>query len=149
MKLLQHAWSDMLVLDHIHQRLHVGLLDETTLPNGQKFDMLSLALLGVPSVADQLHQVTQCLQELKFDPNDYICLKFLLLLNPGIIMRDVPVTFFAFCTRRLRRVLCLQSTCPVADFCFVDSRQAEKKNCLYDDEMIIIVFFLFYILSNS
>lgn len=84
MKLLQHAWSDMLVLDHIHQRLHVGLPDETTLPNGQKFDLLALALLGVPSVADQLHQVSARLQELKLDPIDYICLKFLLLLNPEV-----------------------------------------------------------------
>jgi nuclear receptor subfamily 5 group A protein 3 len=84
MKLLQHAWSDMLVLDHIHQRLHVGLPDETTLPNGQKFDLLCLALLGVPSVADQLHAVTSKLSELKFDSIDYICLKFLLLLNPDV-----------------------------------------------------------------
>lgn len=84
MKLLQHAWSDMLVLDHIHQRLHVGLPDETTLPNGQKFDLLSLALLGVPSVAEQLHLVTSRLSELKLDTIDYMCLKFLLLLNPGM-----------------------------------------------------------------
>lgn len=83
MKLLQHAWSDMLVLDHIHQRLHVGLPDETTLPNGQKFDLLSLALLGVPQEINELHHVTARLQELKIDSNDYICLKFLLLLNPG------------------------------------------------------------------
>jgi len=84
MKLLQHAWSDMLVLDHIHQRLHVGLPDETTLPNGQKFDLLSLALLGVPAVSDQLHQAISRLQELKFDAIDYICLKFLLLVNPEV-----------------------------------------------------------------
>ena len=86
MKLLQHAWSDMLVLDHIHQRMHVGLPDESTLPNGQKFDLLSLALLGVPQVADQLHRVTARLAEMKLDVNEYICLKFLLLLNPGKLM---------------------------------------------------------------
>lgn len=71
------------MLDHIHQRLHVGLPDETTLPNGQKFDLLSLALLGVPQEINELHHVTARLQELKIDSNDYICLKFLLLLNPG------------------------------------------------------------------
>ncbi|KAJ8968858.1 hypothetical protein NQ317_004446 [Molorchus minor] len=48
MKLLQHSWSDMLVLDHIHQRMHNNLPDETTLHNGQKFDLLNLGLLGVP-----------------------------------------------------------------------------------------------------
>ncbi|KAF7496427.1 Nuclear hormone receptor FTZ-F1 [Sarcoptes scabiei] len=84
MKLLQNSWSDMLVLDHIHQRLHAGLQDETTLPNGQKFDLLSLALLGVPQVASQLHHVSLRLQELKVDTNEYICLKFLLLLNPDV-----------------------------------------------------------------
>lgn len=71
------------MLDHIHQRLHVGLPDETTLPNGQKFDLLALALLGVTESSDQLHAVTARLSELKLDPVDYICLKFLLLLNPG------------------------------------------------------------------
>lgn len=83
MKLLQHSWSDMLVLDHIHQRMHNNLPDETTLHNGQKFDLLSLGLLGVPSLADHFNDITAKLQELKFDVSDYICIKFLLLLNPG------------------------------------------------------------------
>lgn len=83
MKLLQHSWSDLLVLDHMHQRMHNGLPDETTLPNGQKFDLLSLALLGVPAVAESLHQVQQRFNELKLDPLEYLCVKFLLLLNPG------------------------------------------------------------------
>lgn len=84
MKLLQHSWSDMLILDHLHQRLHHGLPDETTLANGQKFDLLTLALLGQPSLAENLHRIASKLQELKFDPTDYICLKFLLLLNPEV-----------------------------------------------------------------
>ncbi|XP_072153856.1 nuclear hormone receptor FTZ-F1 isoform X2 [Bemisia tabaci] len=81
MKLLQHSWSDMLVLDHIHQRMHNNLPDETTLHNGQKFDLLSLGLLGVRSLADHFTQVMHKLQDLKFDLSDYICVKFLLLLN--------------------------------------------------------------------
>lgn len=84
MKLLQHSWSDMLVLDHIHQRMHNNLPDETTLHNGQKFDLLSLGLLGVPSLADHFNDITAKLQELKFDVSDYICTKFLLLLNPDV-----------------------------------------------------------------
>lgn len=83
MKLLQHSWSDMLVLDHIHQRMHNNLPDETTLHNGQKFDLLSLGLLGVRSLADHFTQVMHKLQDLKFDLSDYICVKFLLLLNHG------------------------------------------------------------------
>lgn len=84
MKLLQNSWSDMLVLDHIHQRLHNGLPDETTLHNGQKFDLLGLGLLGVPSLADHFNELQKKLQELKFDVGDYICMKFLLLLNPEV-----------------------------------------------------------------
>jgi hypothetical protein len=83
MKLLQHSWSDMLVLDHMHQRMHNNLPDETTLPNGQKFDLLCLGLLGVPSLADAFGELAAKLAELKFDVSDYVCLKFLMLLNPG------------------------------------------------------------------
>jgi len=85
MKLLQYSWSDMLVLDHIHHRMHNHLPDDAPLPNGQKFDLLSLALLGVPASSERFNEVTSKLQELKFDVADYICLKFLLLLNPGVI----------------------------------------------------------------
>lgn len=84
MKLLQHSWSDMLVLDHIHQRMHNNLPDETILHNGQKFDLLNLGLLGVPSLADHFIDITAKLQDLKFDISDYICIKFLLLLNPDV-----------------------------------------------------------------
>lgn len=83
MNLLQHSWSDILLLDHIHQRMHNNLADETQLPNGQRFDLLTLAVLGVGSAIDPFHQLTMKLAELKFDPIDYTCLKFLLLLNPG------------------------------------------------------------------
>lgn len=75
----------MLLLDHIHQRMHNNLADDTQLPNGQRFDLLTLALLGASSASDisALHQLTAKLAELKFDTIDYTCLKFLLLLNPG------------------------------------------------------------------
>ncbi|CAL4118943.1 unnamed protein product, partial [Meganyctiphanes norvegica] len=84
MKLLQHSWSDILILDHLHQRIHNRLQDETTLPNGQKFDLLSLALLGTSQFADRFHQILNKLVELNFDISDYICLKFMILLNPDI-----------------------------------------------------------------
>lgn len=83
MKLLQNSWSDMLVLDHLHHRIHNNLPDETPLHNGQKFDLLGLGLLGVPQLAEHFNEIQNKLQELKFDVGDYICMKFLLLLNPG------------------------------------------------------------------
>lgn len=83
MKLLQNSWSDLLVLDHLYQRMHYQLPDEIQLANGQKFDLLSLALLGTSTEAEALNQVQSRLAALKLDPLEYLCLKFLLLLNPG------------------------------------------------------------------
>ncbi|XP_028899495.1 nuclear hormone receptor FTZ-F1 isoform X3 [Zeugodacus cucurbitae] len=84
MKLLQHSWSDMLVLDHLHQRIHNGLPDETQLNNGQVFNLLWLGLLGVPQLADYFNELQNRLQDLKFDMGDYVCMKFLILLNPDV-----------------------------------------------------------------
>ena len=43
-------------------RLHNNLPDETQLPNGQKFELLSLALLGVPSMAEKFMEVSSHLE---------------------------------------------------------------------------------------
>lgn len=91
----------MLVLDHIHQRLHNQLPDETTLHNGQKFDLLGLGLLGVPSLADHFNELQNKLQELKFDVGDYICMKFLLLLNPGNKNVNEGAIYFTLLTLKL------------------------------------------------
>nr|AAD41899.1 fushi tarazu-factor 1 [Metapenaeus ensis] len=85
MKLLQHSWSDLLILDHLHQRIHNRLQDETTLPNGQKFDLLSLALLGTTQFADRFHAILNKLRDLNFDISDFVCVKFIILLNPDSI----------------------------------------------------------------
>ena len=58
MKLLEDSWSEMLILDHLHHRLHNNLPDESALPNGQKFDLLQLALLGVHNMTDKFLEVT-------------------------------------------------------------------------------------------
>ena len=73
----------MLILDQIHHRIHHNLPDETELPNGQKFSFLSLALLGVPSMAKKFLDISDNLKQLCFDSADYVCLKFILLLNAG------------------------------------------------------------------
>jgi len=84
MKLLQHSWSDMLILDHIHQRLHNHLPPEVKLSNGQTFDLSALSVLGFMDQMEALQRLSNRLQDLKFDPIDYTCLKFMLLLNPEI-----------------------------------------------------------------
>ena len=90
MRLLENSWSEMLIMDQIHQRMHNQLPDETTLANGQKFELLSLALLGVPSMSEAFNDLTTKLSTLKFDSADYVCLKFVLLLNPGARLYHQP-----------------------------------------------------------
>ena len=75
--------------------MHNNLPDETQLPNGQKFELLSLALLGVPSMAEKFLEVSNTMKQLSFDPADYVCLKFILLLNQGIKTKPKRMYFYA------------------------------------------------------
>jgi nuclear receptor subfamily 5 group A protein 3 len=85
MKLLLNSWSEILILDYIDHRMHSNLPDEMQLPNGQKFEFLSLALLGCPFMAEKFLEVSNTMTQLQFDPVDYICLKFIMLLNQAKI----------------------------------------------------------------
>ena len=64
MQLSQDSWSEMLILDQMHHRMHNNLPDETQLPNGQKFNLFSLALLGVPSMAQKFLEISENLKQL-------------------------------------------------------------------------------------
>ncbi|GAV07700.1 hypothetical protein RvY_17509 [Ramazzottius varieornatus] len=83
MTLLHHSWSQMLVLEFVYHRLRNGLADETTLPNGQTFNLVDLALLGLASNMELLHNLTAAFRELKLDRIDYACMKLMLLLSLG------------------------------------------------------------------
>jgi len=105
MKLLQESWSEMLILDHIHHRMHNNLPDETQLPNGQKFELLSLALLGVPSMAEKFLEVTANLKQLNFDTADYVCLKFVLLLNAAEVRNLNNRSHVVECSEQVHQIL--------------------------------------------
>lgn len=105
MKLLQDSWSEMLILDHIHHRMHNNLPDETQLPNGQKFELLSLALLGVPSMAEKFLEVTSNLKQLNFDTADYVCLKFILLLNAAEVRNLNNRAHVQECSEQVHQIL--------------------------------------------
>merc|ERR1719474_1975943 len=105
MKLLQEAWSEMLILDHIQHRMHNNLPDETQLPNGQKFELLSLALLGVPSMAEKFLEVTANLKQLNFDTADYVCLKFVLLLNASEVRNLNNRAHVQECSEQVHQIL--------------------------------------------
>ena len=53
-RLVENSWSGIFILDQIHHRMHNHIPDEVTLANGQKFNLLSLALLGTPSLLGPL-----------------------------------------------------------------------------------------------
>lgn len=105
MKLLQDSWSEMLILDHMHHRMHNNLPDETQLPNGQKFELLSLALLGVPSMAEKFLEISDNLKQLNFDQADYVCLKFILLLNADEVRNLNNRQHVQTCSEQVHQIL--------------------------------------------
>ena len=76
--------------------------DETELPNGQKFELLSLALLGVPSMAKKFLDISDNLKQLCFDSADYVCLKFILFLNTCVARNRQHVNE---CSRQIHEIL--------------------------------------------
>ena len=82
--LVVNSWSGIFILDQIHHRMHNHIPDEITLANGEKFKLLSLALLGTPSLMEAFNTMSRKLANLMFDSADYVCLKLLLFLNPEV-----------------------------------------------------------------
>lgn len=52
--------------------------------NGHKLSLECLDDLGVSDIKDRILDIVRKMKELKIDDNEYTCLKFLILLNPGI-----------------------------------------------------------------
>jgi len=51
---------------------------------GHMISMEILSRLGLGNITSQVVDLVQKLQLLKVDVNDYLCLKFVILLNPGM-----------------------------------------------------------------
>ena len=83
-RLVENSWSGIFILDQIHHRMHNHIPDEITLANGEKFKLLSLALLGTPSLMEAFNTMSRKLANLMFDSADYVCLKSLVFLNPEV-----------------------------------------------------------------
>ncbi|XP_072016635.1 nuclear receptor subfamily 5 group A member 2-like isoform X2 [Amphiura filiformis] len=94
MKLLQNAWSELLVFDHLYRQVHhhgEGVL----LVTGQTVDPKGLPLFSITEITDQMNRIVSRMRELKVDHKEFVCLKFLILLNPGDIaslqLQDKPI----------------------------------------------------------
>lgn len=84
MKLLQHSWSEILILDFVYRQVHEYWGTELILPNGPRLNFDLLDKLGLGDVRARLFELIKKSRELKLDYHEYMCLKFLILLNPDI-----------------------------------------------------------------
>jgi hypothetical protein len=69
--------------------------------NGHRLSLDCLEDLGIPDIKDRILDIVRKMKELKIDDNEYTCLKFLILLNPG---NWVTIIFWS----NLSSVLCTQ-----------------------------------------
>ena len=53
--------------------------------NGYKLSLECLDDLGLSDMKDRILEIVRKMKELKIDENEYTCLKFLILLNPGMV----------------------------------------------------------------
>ncbi|XP_071820183.1 nuclear receptor subfamily 5 group A member 2-like isoform X1 [Apostichopus japonicus] len=82
MKLLQSSWSELLLLDHLYRQASYNG-EHILLITGQTIDPNTLPLREMGDVVEQLNRLVMRMRELKLDYKDFVCLKFLILLNPA------------------------------------------------------------------
>ena len=61
--------------------------------NGHSLSLDSLDELGLSDMKDKIIDLVRKMKELKIDMNEYICLKFLILLNPGMNTMYICLNF--------------------------------------------------------
>ncbi|XP_033732324.1 nuclear receptor subfamily 5 group A member 2-like isoform X1 [Pecten maximus] len=84
MKMLQHSWSEILILDLVHRLVREIWSGEVTLESGQKLALDCLDKLGLADAKDRIRDLIRKMRDLKIDVNEYLCLKYLILLNPDV-----------------------------------------------------------------
>lgn len=84
MKLLQNCWSEILILDLVHRLVRQIWSGELVLGGGHNLSLDTLDELGLSDMKDKILDLVRKMKELKIDMNEYICLKFLILLNPDV-----------------------------------------------------------------
>ncbi|PIK49040.1 putative nuclear receptor subfamily 5 group A member 2 isoform X3 [Apostichopus japonicus] len=90
MKLLQSSWSELLLLDHLYRQASYNG-EHILLITGQTIDPNTLPLREMGDVVEQLNRLVMRMRELKLDYKDFVCLKFLILLNPGKPLQPNPI----------------------------------------------------------
>ncbi|XP_013388792.1 steroidogenic factor 1 isoform X2 [Lingula anatina] len=85
MKLLQNSWSELLIMDFLFKQMkNKSWPSDIVLPTGQLLRAEYMNSLDVVDIKNRLSDLVKKFQELKLDHNEYLCLKYLLLLNPDV-----------------------------------------------------------------
>lgn len=84
MKLLQNSWSELLILDFLYRQLYSNSTMEFTLASGHRINADFFDKIGLGDMRDRLQDLIKKMRELKIDENEYVCLKYLVLLNPDV-----------------------------------------------------------------
>uniref|UniRef100_A0A2C9JH11 Uncharacterized protein n=1 Tax=Biomphalaria glabrata TaxID=6526 RepID=A0A2C9JH11_BIOGL len=84
MKLLHSSWSEILILDFMYRNVHSVWGKDIMKPNGTGIGFDILDKIGLGDVKAKVFELIKKGKELKLDSNEYMCLKFLILLNPDV-----------------------------------------------------------------
>ncbi|KAH9493245.1 Nuclear receptor sub 5 group A member 2 [Bulinus truncatus] len=84
MKLLHSSWSEILLLDFMFRNIHNVWGKEIITPNGTGIGFEILDKIGLGDVKSKVFELIKKGKELKLDFTEYMCLKFLILLNPDV-----------------------------------------------------------------
>ncbi|GAB1607050.1 nuclear receptor subfamily 5 group A member 2-like, partial [Argonauta hians] len=84
MKLLQNSWSELLILDFLYRQLNTTSTSEFTLASGHRLNADFFDKIGLGDMRERLQDLIKKMRELKIDENEYVCLKYLVLLNPDV-----------------------------------------------------------------
>nr|XP_046231438.1 nuclear receptor subfamily 5 group A member 2-like [Scatophagus argus] len=86
MKLLHSCWSDLLLLDIITRQVLYGKEGSLLLVTGQEIKLTDIASHAGPTLASLVQrgqELVEKLHILKVDRQEFACIKFLILFNPG------------------------------------------------------------------
>ena len=82
--LLQNAWCDLLVLDICGRSMAAS--GGVFLAKGQCLSARFAELIGLAELVAQIGDLMNLIEGAKIDANEFVCLKVLILLSPGIFM---------------------------------------------------------------
>ncbi|CAD5115189.1 unnamed protein product [Dimorphilus gyrociliatus] len=88
MKLLQTAWSQLLVLHFLYRQIQADKQDELILVHGHSISFDFIRRVGLTDWIAILTNTTKKLRALNIDEQDLACIRYLVLLEPDVAVTD-------------------------------------------------------------